>query len=53
MPGRATWLALFVLGFWLSSVSVARAARTDAIVLVNGDRFTGEVVQMRQGKLEV
>ena len=53
MPSRATRVALTALGCWLASLSMAWAARTDAIVLVNGDRFTGEVVQMRQGKLEV
>jgi hypothetical protein len=37
----------------LAPAADAWAARTDAIVLLNGDRFTGEVVQMRQGKLEV
>ena len=53
MPSRATRVAVTVLGCWLASLSPASAARTDAIVLLNGDRFTGEVVQMRQGKLEV
>ncbi|HEX6974787.1 MAG TPA: DUF481 domain-containing protein [Vicinamibacterales bacterium] len=29
------------------------AARTDVVVLRNGDRLTGEVVELRQGKLKV
>jgi hypothetical protein len=31
----------------------AIAARTDVIVLRNGDRLTGEVIELRQGKLKV
>ena len=53
MPSRARRIATTALGCWLASLSIASAARTDAIVLLNGDRLTGEVVQMRQGKLEV
>jgi hypothetical protein len=37
----------------LAVPAAARAARTDVVILKNGDRFTGEVVQMRQGKLQV
>lgn len=33
--------------------AAALAARTDAIVLRNGDHVTGEVILMRQGKLQV
>ena len=53
MRSRALRIAATALGAWLASLSIASAARTDAIVLLNGDRLTGEVVQMRQGKLEV
>jgi hypothetical protein len=42
-----------VLGLLFGGSSVALAARTDVIVLRNGDHITGEVVQMRQGKLQV
>lgn len=37
----------------LSVSSAAFAARTDLVVLRNGDRITGEVQRMRQGKLQV
>ena len=47
---RAAGAGLVLL---LAAPAPALAARTDAIVLRNGDRFTGEVIQMRQGKLEV
>jgi hypothetical protein len=40
-------------GLLLAASSVALAARTDVIVLTNGDRVTGEVVHMRKGKLQV
>jgi hypothetical protein len=53
MPCRAPSVALAALGAWLAASAIAYAARTDIIVLANGDRLTGEVVQMRQGKLEV
>jgi|SRR5215471_14073002 len=33
--------------------AAAFAARTDAVILRNGDHITGEVIQMRQGKLQV
>jgi hypothetical protein len=46
-------LLLAVLGLLFGRSSVAFAARTDVIVLRNGDRITGEVLQMRQGKVEV
>jgi hypothetical protein len=50
VPFRATVAAAALV---LLAPSTVLAARTDAIVLRNGDRFTGEVVQMRQGKLQV
>jgi hypothetical protein len=37
----------------LGTAVSARAARTDVIVIRNGDHVTGEVVQMQQGKLQV
>jgi len=53
MPRRAWRLAIVALAAWLASTSIVHAARTDIIILANGDRLTGEVKQMRQGKLEV
>ena len=37
----------------LGASAPALAAKTDIIVLRNGDRLTGEVTQLRQGKLQV
>ena len=53
MPRRASRVTAAALGAWLASVAIAHAARTDILILANGDRLTCEVVQMRQGKLEV
>jgi hypothetical protein len=39
--------------FLLTAGPAQAAKKTDIIVLKNGDRLTGEVVQMRQGKLQV
>ena len=50
MSGRLIIAALALL---LVSAGPALAAKTDIIVLRNGDRLTGEIVQMRQGKLQV
>jgi hypothetical protein len=50
MAARLTIAALALL---LGVSAPALAARTDIIVLRNGDRLTGEVTQLRQGKLEV
>jgi len=47
---RLTVAALTLL---LGVSTPALAAKTDIIVLRNGDRLTGEVTQMRQGKLQV
>jgi Protein of unknown function, DUF481 len=47
---RASLIAAVLL---LAGPSTAFATRTDAIILRNGDHLTGEVIQMRQGKLEV
>lgn len=51
MTTRATIAIAAALSLLMPAAAIA--ARTDAIVLRNGDRFTGEVVQMRQGKLQV
>ena len=50
---RPAGLLLAALGLFFGGSSVALAARTDVIVLRNGDHITGEVLQMRQGKLQV
>ena len=47
---RASFLAAALV---LAVPAAVFAARTDAIVLRNGDHLTGEVIQMRQGKLQV
>ncbi len=47
---HAAAAALLVL---LAAPPAALAARIDVIVLRNGDRVTGEVIQMRQGKLQL
>ncbi len=53
MPRRAARLATIALALLLSSSAPALAARTDIVVLRNGDKLTCEVVQMRLGKLQV
>ena len=53
MRTRPAGLLLAALGLFFGGSSVALAARTDVIVLRNGDQITGEVLQMRQGKLQV
>ena len=53
MRSRALRILVSALGLWLAASVPALAARTDIVVLRNGDRFTGEVVDMRQGKLQV
>jgi hypothetical protein len=47
---RASFLAVALI---LAARGAAFAARTDAVILRNGDHITGEVIQMRQGKLQV
>jgi hypothetical protein len=47
---RVRLLAALLL---LAAPATVLAARTDAIVLRNGDHFTGEVILLRQGKLQV
>ena len=47
---RASIIAIVLL---IAGRATVFAARTDAIVLRNGDHLTGEVIQMRQGKLQV
>jgi hypothetical protein len=49
-PGRAAPVVAAVL-FVLAAGIPAFAAKTDIIVLANGDRLTGEVQALRQGKL--
>jgi hypothetical protein len=53
VPCRAVRAATTALTLVLSSSATVLAARTDIVVLRNGDRLTCEVVQMRQGKLQV
>lgn len=53
MPLTAARAASAAIALLLAIPSVALAARTDVLVLKNGDRLTCEVVQMRQGKLKV
>jgi hypothetical protein len=50
---RAIGVGLTTLVLLLGASRAAWAARTDVIVLRNGDHITGEVEQMRQGKLVV
>ena len=50
MPRPAPVIAIALM---LAGPAAAFAARTDAIILKNGDHLTGEVVEMRQGKLQV
>ncbi|HEY2432233.1 MAG TPA: DUF481 domain-containing protein [Vicinamibacterales bacterium] len=50
---RAAWAATIALALLLGAAREAAAAKTDVVVLRNGDRLTCEVVQMRQGKLQV
>ncbi len=47
----AVVLGAFALVFGASDAALA--ARTDVIVLINGDHMTGEVLQMQQGKLQL
>jgi hypothetical protein len=53
VPRRAVSRASIALAFVLACCAPAFAARTDIVVLRNGDKLTCEVVQMRQGKLQV
>lgn len=46
-------LVAAALTLLLGASTPALAAKTDIIVLRNGDRLTGEVTQLRQGKLQV
>ena len=52
-PNRAFPRALIVLAFvvWASAVATG-ADKTDVITLVNGDRITGEIVDLERGRLE-
>jgi hypothetical protein len=49
----AALVSMLALGLLLAAAVPAIAARTDVIVLRNGDRLTGEVIELRQGKLKV
>lgn len=53
MRGGAARVPAFAVVVLLTASSAALAARTDQIVLTNGDHLTGEVVGLRQGKLKV
>ena len=53
MRTRAVPATITVLAIILVACPDAFAARTDIIVLQNGDRLTGEVREMHQGKLQV
>lgn len=53
MLRRALRAVMAALTLLLAASAPAQAAKTDIIVLKNGDRLTGEVVQLRQGKLQV
>jgi hypothetical protein len=50
---RCRAIAAIALALLLVCSRDALAAKTDVVVLRNGDRLTCEVVQMRQGKLQV
>jgi hypothetical protein len=50
---RAIGVGLATLAFVFGGSGAALAARTDVIVLRNGDHITGEVIQLQQGKLQV
>jgi hypothetical protein len=52
VPTRAIAIGLTALVLGLGANDIAYAARTDVIVLRNGDHITGEVIQMQQGKLQ-
>jgi Protein of unknown function, DUF481 len=53
VPRRATRATFAALGLLLAVPSIAHAARTDVLVLKNGDHLTCEVIQMRRAKLQV
>jgi hypothetical protein len=53
VPCSAARAATLALALLLLSGTPALAARTDIVLLRNGDRITCEVLQMRQGKLQV
>jgi hypothetical protein len=46
------WLAFLVLAPWMPSPAVA-APKTDVIVLVNGDRITGEIKNLEYNQLKI
>jgi len=46
-------MAAAALAFVFGSASLVHAAKTDVIVLRNGDHLTGEVKTLREGKLQV
>jgi Protein of unknown function, DUF481 len=54
VPGaRAVMRSIALAALLAASAPPAWAARTDVVVLRNGDRLTVEVVQLREGKLQV
>ena len=53
MRTHAIAVVLEALALVFGASDAALAARTDVIVLRNGDHITGEVIQMQQGKLQL
>jgi hypothetical protein len=53
VPASAPRIAALALALLLAASAPVLAARTDIVVLRNGDRLTCEVVEMKQGKLQV
>jgi hypothetical protein len=55
MPIRPRALAATLAASWitLSAAAAERAPRTDVVVLQNGDRITGEVKRLRNGRLQL
>lgn len=53
MRTRAIAAVLLAMALSLAADDPAYAARTDVIVLKNGDHITGEVMQMKQAQLQV
>lgn len=53
MRNQAIVVVLAAFGLVFGASDAALAARTDVIVLRNGDHITGEVIQMQQSKLQL
>jgi hypothetical protein len=52
MPHAGVALALFAAACILTLVGPVKAARTDVVILHNGDRITGEIKKLDYGRLE-